>query len=258
MGVQREQPSAALDCSVTALYEAYYNRLRRSLLRFVGSRSSATRDEVDDATQEAFRRVIERRSRGLDREGWTNALGYLFTIARNAYVERRRRRSRERAISLELAAGRCTSIDERVDEGQIVLQLRSLRAYVRALPDSTRAIYEARFVDEVSQKGTARRLGLTRRAGANTGKAPPRRGRALAQGNVRPYGLVRRGRTSARQRVLPLGVDRPGVFGRLRPSSRPFRVRVVRFYRPDSEPSLSITVITAAVHLERRLARGPY
>lgn len=150
---------------MAALYEMHSDRLRRMLrARLARSRGHPTNDELDDAMQEAFHRVVERRARGLAREGWANALGYLLTIARNAYIEHSRRRSRERALSLQLAAGGCTASDEEVDEGHRALQLRCLEAYLQALPRSTRAVYEARFVDGASQESAARRLGLSRRA----------------------------------------------------------------------------------------------
>lgn len=150
-------------CDLTALYQSHLQRLRSNLLaRYTHNR--LTSDEVDDAIQEAFLRVLERGSRRPDASEWTNALGYIFTVACNVCSDWRRRRSRERAFSRVQSAAGNSAQSARAEEIELDLQLRWLTTYVGALPDGARAVYTARFVDGLSQEATAHQLVLTRRA----------------------------------------------------------------------------------------------
>lgn len=153
--------------SLAKMYESHSERLRRLLVaRFAVSRVGPTDEEIEDIVQETFRRVLEGRSRGVESSGWVNALGYLFTVARNAFLDARRRRSREQSlVSALMADDTWAQSEERgADPCKILLQVSWLTSYVRTLPDDLRRVYTARFVDGFSQEATAGRLGLTRRA----------------------------------------------------------------------------------------------
>lgn len=147
--------------SLTALYAAHFEQLRSILgARLTGSDIF----EREDAIQDAFLRLLERRSPDLEVTRWANPLGYLLIVARNACIDWRRRRVRDLALPHDVVAA-ATGIDEAGgDESEASLQASSIAAYVRALPDGLRAVYVARFVEGRSQQNAARRLGVTRRA----------------------------------------------------------------------------------------------
>jgi len=118
---------------------------------------SGNRAEAEDLTSETFVRA------------WTSpetirvatVKGYLFTIARNLYLQSLRRRRRE----VELDAAVEASIpdpaggpDAAAEEGS---ELRAVLAALQKLPESDRAALLMRGIDEMSYDEIARSLGTS-------------------------------------------------------------------------------------------------
>jgi RNA polymerase sigma-70 factor (ECF subfamily) len=134
--------------------------LRATLVtRLSASRYGMSYADIDDAVQEAFRRALERRQNE-PVENHDNVLAHLVTIAVNVCIDRIRRRSRENALSLQLTASASAAEWPEEDASETTRRLIWLASRLRALPDALRDVYVARFVDELSQANTARRLGV--------------------------------------------------------------------------------------------------
>jgi RNA polymerase sigma factor (sigma-70 family) len=146
--------------SLGFLYETQAERLRRALrAQFSDSHDDLIKEEIEDAIQEAFCRVLEQRSRRGGHPGLTNAPAYLLTAARNVCLDKWRRRARERSSVHHLLPGHTLGLAEHQAE-----TLRWLAAYTGGLTGGLRLVYSARFIDGLSQMAAARVLGLTRRA----------------------------------------------------------------------------------------------
>lgn len=151
---------------LASLYETHFKRLRALLVaRFSGSHDGLIKEEIEDAIQEAFCRMLEQRSRGVDTPGVKNGPAYLLVAARNLCLDGRRRRSREQSSSYHSVARHALQAAEHeLEDHENALALLWLAAHAGALTGRLRSIYSARFVDGLSQVATARHLGLTRRA----------------------------------------------------------------------------------------------
>jgi RNA polymerase sigma factor (sigma-70 family) len=115
-------------------------------------------DDIDDAVQTAFVRILER-----DLPVRGELAAYLFATARNLCVStlRDRRHLDAQVQSLQLVeAGRFT---DSIDDGLELQAVGIVMDYVAALPPDLSALFRARYVACLSQRESAERLGMTRR-----------------------------------------------------------------------------------------------
>ena len=132
----------------SALYKKYAADVFRFALYLSGNRADA-----EDITSETFVRV------------WTSpepvrlatVKGYLFTIARNLFLQGLRRRSRQVALEEDLPdprAGQETRVEQQAE-------LQAALAALQRLPESDRAALLMRAFEEMPYEEIARVLGIS-------------------------------------------------------------------------------------------------
>lgn len=130
------------------LYESYATEIYRFAFYLAGDSA-----EAEDVTSETFVRAWVRRSTIR-----TETLkAYLFTIARNVYLERKRKRKRQVALEdvhVDPAPG-----PDKVVETQ--LELSRILKVLQTLPEIDRATFIMRVQHELPYAEIARVLGLT-------------------------------------------------------------------------------------------------
>jgi RNA polymerase sigma factor (sigma-70 family) len=119
--------------------------------------------ELPDLVQEVFARAFAPPARAAY-DGVRDYAPYLLRLTANLLVDRHRKLGREIAMAaadLEgvLEVGGPSESPERWLEPELV---RATNAYVAAMTEELRAVYEQRFVAGLSQRDAAERLGLTR------------------------------------------------------------------------------------------------
>jgi RNA polymerase sigma factor (sigma-70 family) len=140
--------------SVELLHARYRERLRKYFLKHLGGAPDA-----EDLIQETFLRLAKP-----DRlAGIENVEAYVFRVAQNLILERRRQRSVRRADAhVELAP---EAIDDQVFSPERILESREdLQHAVRALqelPARTRAIFVLQRFEGMTYVEIARKLGVT-------------------------------------------------------------------------------------------------
>jgi RNA polymerase sigma-70 factor (ECF subfamily) len=132
--------------------EALYRQYATAILRFAWG-LSGSRSEAEDLVSETFVKLLTGHAKIETR----TALAYLLAITRNAYLTRRRRRSREVALPDEIGAydddltGR---LDNRARLGDVVRALA-------ALPEGERSALLLRVDHELPYDEIAAALGIT-------------------------------------------------------------------------------------------------
>jgi len=130
------------------LYEAYATEVYRFALRLSGDR-----DDAQDITSETFVRAWAHSSTIR-----TETLkAYLFTIARNLYLEQQRKRKRQAALD-DVYADSAPGPD-RVAESQ--LELQRVQRVLQTLPEIDRSAFLLRVQHELPYAEIARVLGLS-------------------------------------------------------------------------------------------------
>jgi RNA polymerase sigma factor (sigma-70 family) len=152
------------------IYRAYLPRLRQLIRRGFMARQTGTRvpgasnpDDLADILQEVFTRAFKREAR-IAYDGERDFWPYLAVIARNVVVSRHRRSGRE-VLGLESAAASEQDLVEAPDEPSPWHDPRSLaivQAYIATLEEPMRAVHTARYVEALSQRDAAEKLGLSR------------------------------------------------------------------------------------------------
>jgi RNA polymerase sigma factor (sigma-70 family) len=157
--------------ALAEVYRAYLQRITLVLRRgFVLAKAGVTvpgcanPDDLAEALQEVFARAFDREARE-SYDAQRDYAPYLVTIARNVIISRYRRSDRER-LGVDAESLIESDINESSpDEAAAWLNARSLeitRAYLASLEEPLRALHAARYVQALSQRDTARQLGLSR------------------------------------------------------------------------------------------------
>jgi RNA polymerase sigma-70 factor (ECF subfamily) len=146
------------------VYRLHARAVERYLLTLARTRGGhATPPSLaTDLLQEVFIRAFSKEAR-LGYDGLHDYGHYLAAVARNCFIDVVRSRSREVLLQpedmpadLELAPEPADWCDPH--------SLAVLEAYVSDLPDRLRAVYQRRFLEDLSQEQTATAMGITRRA----------------------------------------------------------------------------------------------
>jgi RNA polymerase sigma factor (sigma-70 family) len=152
------------------VYRAYLPRLRQLIRRgFIGRQSgvrvpgATNPDDLADMLQEVFARAFKREAR-MAYDGERDYWPYLAVIARNTVVSRHRRVGRE-VLGLDGAEQNEQDLVEAPEDPSPWHDPRSLaivQAYVSSLEEPMRAVHAARYVEALSQRDAAEKLGLSR------------------------------------------------------------------------------------------------
>lgn len=129
-------------------------------LRSVLRRLVASLSDVDDLVQECYLRILRARERVPIR----SSKAFLFTTARNAAHDLRRRRVVANPIVFEETDDSRVLSDERPGVADSVChqqELALLAEAIRALPERCRQVFLLRKIQEMPQKEIARRLGIS-------------------------------------------------------------------------------------------------
>ncbi len=114
--------------------------------------------DAETAVHEVFYRPISSAElRASFRGGSLRA--WISTVARNQAIDQFRRQQREKAVAAELAA----EVPERVPDGSDDRELQRLvDAFRETLPTKWQGVFQARFVEQRTQREAAARLGIHR------------------------------------------------------------------------------------------------
>jgi RNA polymerase sigma factor (sigma-70 family) len=156
------------------VYRAYVDRVSAvvahgfHLASTCGAISGLGRQPADlaDTVQEVFLKAFSRNAR-MSFDGSRDIGPYLGAIARNIMIDRARREGRELLMpDVDLdTAGRTTASDvysELPARWEDPLAVLIARRFVEALPPELARVHHLRYVEELSQRDAAARLGITR------------------------------------------------------------------------------------------------
>lgn len=129
-----------------------------SLRAYLG-RTLESRADVDDVVQDSFLKVWRSRAEGIVR----SPKAFLFTVARNAALDLRRRRAVLNAQPITETAPMAVLEDSPgvVDLVSRRQELALLAEAIRALPERCQQVFLLRKIQGLSQREIAARLGIT-------------------------------------------------------------------------------------------------
>jgi len=148
---------------VSALVRLYLER-RAKLIRFFAARTGSAA-EAQDLVQEMYLKIA-----GIDADGITNPVGYLYQLGTNLWLDRHRSRSRSARRDHEyheahrsgVAAEEtydAPSAEDLVDSRQ---RLRLMMAAIEQLPPQCRRVFELHKIEGLSHAQVAEKLGIAR------------------------------------------------------------------------------------------------
>lgn len=148
--------------TLATVYRAYSARIER-YLKLLARRSSYVPRVADtaDLLQDTFERAFSDRARNAY-DATKKFLPYLTTIARNCFVDARRKGHRELS-DVEIDALENVACPRREESFHDPHVLRLLDAYLEELPHPLRSTFEQRFVFGHSQAVACSALRVTRR-----------------------------------------------------------------------------------------------
>ena len=144
-----------------AAMETLYRRHRLAVIKFAARRVDSPQ-EVVDLVGAVWLEVISSIDRFDPRH--SEALPWILGIASHLSAADRRRRARERELTLRLGGRRILDPDDlaRLEEQMDALTAaRTLRRELESLPPSERAIAELVFIDDLTPRQAAEALGLS-------------------------------------------------------------------------------------------------
>jgi RNA polymerase sigma-70 factor (ECF subfamily) len=121
-------------------------------------------DEVADIVQEVFARSFSHSARA-SYDGERDYAPYLYAVARNVLADRARRVGRELPMAWsELLRVREEDLAANEEESAWAdaATVAAVRAYVEGLEDSLKQVHEVRYVQGLSQREAAEKLGISR------------------------------------------------------------------------------------------------
>ena len=130
------------------LYECYAGDVRRFALYLCGDVAMA-----DEITSDTFMRVWM----AADRIRQPTVKSYLFTIARNAYIDLLRRASRHTQLNQNMPDARI-SAQTQMEQSE---EVRAVLATLQQLPEMDRTVLLMRTLDEMPYEEIAETLGIT-------------------------------------------------------------------------------------------------
>ncbi len=133
---------------IESLYERYAGDVRRFALYLCGDRAMA-----DEITSDTFVRAWM--AAGRIRQPTVKS--YLFTIARNAYIDVLRRAARHRQLDENMPDPRISAQTQMEQTAEV----RAVLAALQQLPELDRTILLMRALDEMPYKEIAESLGIT-------------------------------------------------------------------------------------------------
>jgi RNA polymerase sigma-70 factor (ECF subfamily) len=160
--------------ALEAVYRHYAPQLSAMVFKGLATQGGRVRAtgpfEVGAVVQETFARALQERARTAY-DGLTPYISYLAAIARNHLLnERRVREEPAEAVALEGAAGSAangeaalSSAPRRPDEIAEAHELKNLiDGFLAARTQLERNIFQARFVEQLTQDDAAAKVGLSR------------------------------------------------------------------------------------------------
>jgi RNA polymerase sigma factor (sigma-70 family) len=141
-----------------AAIDTVYRRYREQLFRIMERRCARSEHRIlaDDVVQETFIRAFGERARA-SFDGCRPFLPFLVGIGIRVLADAVRADRRAQAPALDQS----TESLEGTDVDWDVLAVRRVRAYVACLPPELLSVYRERFENDGSQRGAAKRLGLS-------------------------------------------------------------------------------------------------
>ena len=121
-------------------------------------------DEVADIVQEVFARSFSHSARA-SYDGERDFAPYLYAVARNVLADRARRVGRELPTAWsELLRVREEDLTGNEDESAWAdgATIAAVRGYIEELDDSLKQLHEVRYVEGLSQREAAEKLGISR------------------------------------------------------------------------------------------------
>jgi len=153
------EAQAGSEAAVVALYERYLP----SVWRYVHTRTLGDRHAAEDVVSETFLAAISRLPE-LSPDGGS-FYAWLMSVARHKLGDHRRRNRRHGSRA---TAGLCeTASDTDPDPGSALVSAedrRQMAEAMTALPDDERLVLEWKYVEELSVRAIAGRLGRTEKA----------------------------------------------------------------------------------------------
>lgn len=132
--------------------EALYRQHASAVFRFVYG-LSRNRAEAEDIVSETFARVVTRAHKIAN----ITARAYLFAVARNAFLDARRRHARETRVALELPLAQPDPMSLHDDRDRLAAALKALGA----IPEGERAAFLLRVDHDLSYDEIAATLGIS-------------------------------------------------------------------------------------------------
>lgn len=168
-------------------FSAFYRAHAPAVFRFAWY-LSGERSEAEDITAETFVRVWA----SSERIEMATVKGYLFTIARNLFLQERRKRSRQVGLDLEPVDGQAGPHLQ----AERKAELRAVLAGMQKLPEVDRAALLMRAFEGLPYEEIARALGISQAAA----KVKVHRARLALSGLREPETARQNGRAEAERR----------------------------------------------------------
>lgn len=151
-------PLIALQGGEKGPFEAFVRSHARLFFAFF-RRQGAGLQHAEDLTQDVFLKLYHQADRYRAEERFN---AFCYRIARNIWIDDRRRRASRRA-RLEVAAETLREVEERpgpMDAAEALEQGLRMRAYLAQLPETHRQVFELGVLQELDYREIATQLGI--------------------------------------------------------------------------------------------------
>jgi RNA polymerase sigma-70 factor (ECF subfamily) len=151
-------PISALQEGESGPFEAFVRSHTRIFFGFF-RRQGASPDRSEDLTQDVFLKLYNQVDRYREEERFS---AFCFRIARNIWIDDRRRAASRRA-RLEVAGEGPTEVDERMgppENASLMEEGERMRQALTQLPETHRAVFEMGVVQELGYAEIGEQLGI--------------------------------------------------------------------------------------------------